>query len=64
MTVLRKRIKLDPRRGMFLLVGIENTVMPASSASLSRIYNEHRDEDGFLYMTIALENAFGQSSLF
>ena len=33
--------------------------IPPTSASLKDIYDEHKDDDGFLYMTYAGENTFG-----
>ena len=39
-------------------IGIDD-VIPPTSASLKEIYDEHKDEDGFLYMTYAGENTFG-----
>ena len=43
--VVRKRLKLAPEHALFLIV---NNRMPPSSAQLSQVYQEHKDEDGFL----------------
>ena len=54
--VLRKRLKLDASKAMFLFV---NGILPATSSLLTQLYDEHKDEDGFLYITYSGENTFG-----
>ncbi|CAI5516517.1 unnamed protein product [Closterium sp. Naga37s-1] len=54
--VIRNRIKLSPEQAIFLFIG--NT-MPPSSALMSAAYEEHKDDDGFLYVSYAGENTFG-----
>jgi len=54
--VIRKRLRLEPEKAMFLFVG--NSIAPSTS-SINEIYSFHRDFDGFLYITYALENVFG-----
>lgn len=56
MYVIRKRLKLPSEQGIYLFV---NGVIPSSSAMLNAIYEEHKDPDGFLYMTYSGENTFG-----
>ena len=46
--VIRKRIKLAPEKAIFIFV---NEVLPPTAALMSSIYDEHKDEDGFLYIT-------------
>ncbi|PWN39765.1 hypothetical protein IE81DRAFT_326210 [Ceraceosorus guamensis] len=43
--VIRKRIKLAPEKAIFIFV---DEVLPATAALMSAIYEEHKDEDGFL----------------
>ncbi|PIN13583.1 Microtubule-associated anchor protein involved in autophagy and membrane trafficking [Handroanthus impetiginosus] len=57
--VVRKRIKLSAEKAIFIFV---NDTLPPTSALMSAIYDEHKDEDGFLYMTYSGENTFGFSS--
>ena len=45
--VIRKRIKLGPEKAIFIFV---DEVLPPSAALMSSIYEEHKDEDGFLYI--------------
>lgn len=37
-----------------------NNVLPPTSASMATIYNEQKDDDGFLYVTYSGENTFGR----
>ena len=57
MYVIRKRIKISPEKSIYLFV--DNTVMPATAQLLSALYEEHKDQDGFLYITYAGESTFG-----
>lgn len=55
--VLRKRIdKLDKQQAIYLFVG--NTI-PQVSKQMADVYQEHADDDGFLYMTYSAESTFG-----
>ena len=53
MYVIRKRIKLAPDQAIFIFV---DEVLPPTAALMSSIYEEHKDEDGFLYITYSGEN--------
>jgi len=35
----------------------------AAAALMSSVYEDHKDEDGFLYITYSGENTFGSSSI-
>jgi GABA(A) receptor-associated protein len=54
--VIRKRIKLSPEKAIFIFV---NNVLPPTAALMSSIYEDHKDDDGFLYVTYSGENTFG-----
>jgi GABA(A) receptor-associated protein len=54
--VIRKRIKVDPNTNIFIFV---NNVLPPTAALMSTLYEEQKDEDGFLYITYSGENTFG-----
>ncbi|XP_024017269.1 autophagy-related protein 8a-like [Morus notabilis] len=54
--VVRKRIKLGAEKAIFIFV---KNILPPTAAMMSAIYEEHKDEDGFLYMTYNGENTFG-----
>lgn len=57
LTVIRKRINIAEAESIFLF--IDDNTMPPSSSSLTMVYNEHKNEDGFLYITYCSENVFG-----
>lgn len=54
---VRKEIKLTPEMAIFSF--INNSTLPPTSATLSELYSKHQDKDGFLYITLAGENTFG-----
>ncbi|KAL3508475.1 hypothetical protein ACH5RR_027876 [Cinchona calisaya] len=54
--VVRKRIKLSAEKTLFIFV---KNNLPPTAAMMSAIYEENKDEDGFLYMTYSGENTFG-----
>ncbi|KAG8637017.1 autophagy-related protein 8C-like isoform X1 [Manihot esculenta] len=56
--VVRKRIKLSAEKAIFIFV---KNVLPPTAAMMSAIYEENKDDDGFLYMTYSGENTFGAS---
>jgi len=56
--VIRKRLKLPPEQAIFLFV---NGSIPPTAQLLSAVFEEHKDEDGFLYVTYSGENTFGDS---
>lgn len=58
--VIRKRINLPPEKAIFIFV---NDILPPTAATVSSIYEEHKDEDGFLYVLYSSENTFGQVEL-
>ena len=54
--VIKKRINISSDDAIYLYI---NDTIPNSSYTLSNIYSQSKDEDGFLYITYAGENAFG-----
>jgi len=56
--LIRKRIKLSQEKAMFIFV---NNVLPSTTALMCTVYDEHKDEDGFLYFTYTGEKTFGQN---
>ena len=54
--VIRKRIKLSPEQAIFIYV---NNILPSTSEKIIKIYDEHCDSDGFLYIQYSGENIFG-----
>jgi GABA(A) receptor-associated protein len=60
MYVLRKRISLRPETALFLYVG--NTLAPTSEI-VAQIYENHKDLDNFLYISVLTESTFGDAFL-
>lgn len=54
--VIRKRIKLSPEKAIFIFV---KNALPPTAQLMSAVYEEHKDEDGFLYINYSGENTFG-----
>lgn len=54
--VIRKRIKLQPEKALFIF--IDNKLMP-TACLLKEIYERNKDDDGFLYVEYSGENTFG-----
>ena len=55
--IIRKRIKLEPEKALFLFI---NNFLPPTSALISEIYEKHKDMDNFLYVNYTGENTFGR----
>ncbi|KAG7476009.1 gamma-aminobutyric acid receptor-associated protein-like 1 [Solea senegalensis] len=54
--LIRQRVSLRPEEALFFFV---NNSLPPSSFPLSAVYEEHHDEDLFLYMTYSNESVYG-----
>jgi GABA(A) receptor-associated protein len=58
--VIRKRIKLAPEKALFLFC---SNSIPPNAALMSTVYEEQKDEDGFLYIQYSGESTFGDDVL-
>ncbi|ANZ77907.1 BA75_04612T0 [Komagataella pastoris] len=54
--VIRKRIKIPSEKAIFIFI---DDILPPTAALMSKVYEEHKDEDGFLYVLYSGENTFG-----
>eukprot|EP01025_Chloroclados_australasicus_P038493 TRINITY_DN3967_c0_g1_i3.p3 TRINITY_DN3967_c0_g1~~TRINITY_DN3967_c0_g1_i3.p3 ORF type:complete len:139 (-),score=16.45 TRINITY_DN3967_c0_g1_i3:371-787(-) len=54
--VIRRRIQLPAERAIFIFV---RDTLPPIAAMMATVYDDHKDEDGFLYITYSGENTFG-----
>lgn len=54
--IIRKRLKLTPEKAIFLFV---NNNLPPTSESMSVIYKNFKDDDGFIYFLYNGESTFG-----
>lgn len=55
--VIRKRMKLNPEKAIFVFVN--DKILPSTGSLMSGLYGEHKEDDGFLYVTYSGENTFG-----
>ncbi|XP_072519166.1 microtubule-associated protein 1 light chain 3 gamma [Salminus brasiliensis] len=55
--LLRSKIVLEASQSLYLLISEKS--MCCMTASMAEIYSQHRDPDGFLYMTYASQDMFG-----
>jgi GABA(A) receptor-associated protein len=56
--VIRKRMqRLNPNEALFFFVGDHTMAKPSNT--LRQMYDQHKDEDGFVYMMYTGENTFG-----
>ena len=55
--IVRKRISLTDKETLFLF--INDQTLATGSESVSNLYDQHKDEDGFLYISYCNENVFG-----
>jgi GABA(A) receptor-associated protein len=53
---IRRRVKLEPEKAMFLFVN--NKMLPCSEL-MGKIYVDNAEDDMFLYMVLQGENTFG-----
>ncbi|NWJ03870.1 MLP3C protein, partial [Crypturellus undulatus] len=54
---LRTRLCLASSQTFYLLAA--DRALPNGMATMQELYREHRDEDGFLYLTYASQEVFG-----
>ncbi|CAF1348229.1 unnamed protein product [Didymodactylos carnosus] len=54
--LIRKRIQLRPEDALFFFV---NNTIPQSSMTMGQLYQEHADEDKFLYVAYSDETVYG-----
>ena len=54
--LIRKRIHLRPEDALFFFV---NNVIPPTCATMGSLYQEHHEEDYFLYIAYSDESVYG-----
>lgn len=65
LSVLRKKINFSQNESLTLFIEIYNdkkiinSVLAPLSSTVETIYNNYKDEDGFLYLKVVKENVFG-----
>ena len=58
--LIRKRIHLKPEDALFFFV---NNLIPPTSATMGSLYQEHHEEDFFLYIAYSDESVYGSLSV-
>ena len=58
--IIRKKLNLEAKEGIFLLVKGKNVI--TGNQTMQEIYEHYKDEDGFLYITYASESVWGISN--
>ena len=54
--ILSKKINKNSKQSLILFI---NNILPSGTDTIGNLYNLHKDNDGFLYITISKENTFG-----
>ena len=54
--IIRKRLKIKDSEAIFIYI---NDRLQPSNSYISEIYDNNKDEDGFLYINYSTENTFG-----
>ena len=54
--ILNNKIKNKSTHSLILFI---NKTLPVQTQSFGELYNLHKNEDGYLYITLSQENTFG-----
>jgi len=54
--LIRKRVHLKPEDALFFFV---NNVIPSTSETMGNLYEEHKEEDNFIYIAYSEESVYG-----
>jgi len=54
---VRRRLDLHQNQTIFLLIA--DAVIPSASSPINQVYQEYKDEDGFLYIKYAAQEVYG-----
>ncbi len=54
---IRKHVQLDASDTIWIFVG--GRTIPQPAMTMAQLYENHKDEDGFLYIVYSGENTFG-----
>jgi GABA(A) receptor-associated protein len=64
MQVIRKQIQLKPSEGIHMFILVQegdkmNKIMPKMNDTMGMVYEQSKNNDGYLYIEYAIENTFG-----
>ena len=54
--IIRKNINITPEKALFIYI---NNIIPPTSTNMITLYDNYKDEEGFLYINYSSENTFG-----
>ena len=54
--IIRKNINITPEKALFIYI---NNIIPPTSTNMITLYDNYKDEDGYLYINYSSENTFG-----
>ena len=54
--ILNKYIIKNEKHSIIMFI---NNTLPTSTETIGSLYNQYKDNDGFLYITLSKENTFG-----
>jgi GABA(A) receptor-associated protein len=57
LSIIRKRIKLNPEKGLFVFVS--DVMLNSTEQTMKELWTLYKHESGFLVLTYAGENTFG-----
>ncbi|XP_037962941.2 autophagy-related protein 8 [Plutella xylostella] len=57
LVIIRNRMAIKPNQALYLIMN--NRSMLSMSLTMAQAYDQHADEDGFLYVTYASQEVFG-----
>ena len=58
LVIIRKRLQLDSTQAIYIFA---KNILPPTTQTISSLYSENKDEDGFLYLQYCNENVFGSN---
>lgn len=58
--IIRRQLKLSSDQALFMF--LKSGILVPAIKTVSQIHQTHQDEDGFLYVTITLEDTFGYAT--
>jgi len=58
--IIKNRLRVPTSRAFYFV--INNQSIASTSKTIAEVYKEHKDEDGFLYMTYASQEMFGRNN--
>ncbi len=56
---IHNEAKVRPEEAIFIFCGSDSGILVPTSSNMNDVYQKYKDDDGFLYITAALESTFG-----